>query len=390
MKKLLCLLLSFIVIFTAACAAEPTPTTETTLAPTETTVLATETSAPDEGSFADYQAPMAAVSFPTVTDARTDEDGNMISRYLYPEFSVSLPDADVAEAVMLDLLNRVDSTVAAAETMHAAAQSASAAEGFQPYLYEVRYNVRRLDQNILSFFSTETYFDGSPRSLQSAHSVSYDLSTGNVLNLKAIMQEDYSADILAELIVEGLSDRANSLFEDYDATVKALFSTNVPVENWYFSSEGLCFFFAPYEIAPVSMGDVIATIPYEKLSGMLNEQFFPAETLSYNGQLEVKHVTGDLVSATEAYEQFSELTFEAGKEQYLLTVCGSVSDLRIYTAAEEGNNTMVYAAAGLGSTDCLLIETDSSIGKLIIEYVLDGAPAISTLTLDEAGEPTLN
>jgi len=393
MKKLLCVLLVIILtVYAAACAAEPPATEPTTTAPTEITTVPTETTEPDEGGTADYQSPMIAVSFPAITDAKKNETGTLISEYRYPEFTVALPDADVAEAVQLDLLNRIDSTSAAAEAMHEAAQNASQNPGFQPYLYEISYEVQRLDQNILSLYSTETYFDGTPRTVRSGHSVSYDLSTGNALNLSAIMQEDYSADILVELIVEGLSSHTDSLFTDYQTTVKEKFSTNVPVESWYFSNAGLCFYFAPYEIAPVSMGSVVSCIPYEKLSGMLNEQFFPAEALTYSGDVKLQAVTGEVAAATEGFAQFSELNLESGKDHYLLSVDGSLANLRIYTTGQDGSNdVMVYAAAGLGSTDCILIEADGAAisDKLVIEWLVGDMPMQLTVHVDDSGTVTL-
>ncbi len=373
MKKLICLFL--IILLTAStvgCAAEPTPTTETTTAPTEVTISPTETSVPEEGGSADYQAPMTAVSFPTVTDARTDDSGRIISEYRFPEFTVSLPDADVAETVTLDLLNRVDATAAAAETMHAAALNNCDAEGFQPYFYEVSYNVRRLDQNILSFSITDTYFDGTPHTLRSVLSVTYDLSRGNVLNLKTIMQEDYSADILAELIVEGLADYTDYLFEDYETTVHDKFSTNVPAENWYFTNEGLCFYFAPYEIAPVALGEVVATIPYEKLSGMLSEQYFPAEQLTYIGQLYWEDLTADNFGKLDSYTQFGELILSAGSSKRLISANGSASNIRIFVPADGLQSTddiMVFAASGMGSADAIIIDgTAEELDALIITY----------------------
>ena len=392
MKKLLCLLLTFIMLFTAAaCADDTAPATESTVSPTVMTTAETQPTETTENASADYRAPMTAVSFPTVTETGTDDAGSPIFEYRYPEFSVSLPDADVAETVLLDLLNRVDATVSAAETMHESALANCAAEDFQPYFYEVTYQVRRLDQNVLSFTHTETSFDGTPRTLQAQHSVSYDLSTGNVLNLKAIMQEDYSADILVSLITEALTPYSDSLFEDHEATVRDKFSTNVPVENWYFSNEGLCFFFAPYEIAPGTMGNVIATVPYEKLSGMLNEQYFPDEALAYSGHICAENVTGQLAAATESYKQFSEITFEAGKQQLLLTAEGSVTDLRVYVSGKEGNNTMVYAAAGLGASDCVLLEADLEAinGQLILAWVTDGSTVTGTLQVDADGNAEL-
>ena len=392
MKKLLCLILSLtILLVSAACSAEAAPTTETTTVATEMTPVTTLPTETEAGGSADYQAPMTAVSFPTICDARTDDTGKIISRYTYPEFDLSLADADVAETVRLDLLNRVDATTASAAAMHYAAKANASADDFQPYFYDVRYQVCRFDQNVLSFFSTESYFDGTPRTLQAEHSVTYDLSTGNVLSLRAILQEDYSADILADLIVEALGAYGEGLFEDHEITVREKFSTNVPVDNWYFTNEGLCFYFSPYEIAPSTLGTVVSTISYDELSGMLNEQYFPAEALTYNGHLNAQNISGNLASATAYYSQFSELILDSGKEQILLTAVGSVADVRVFSVGEGESSTMIYAAAGLGAQDCVLIEADIAAAneKLKVQWLADNATVTQTIHADVSGSISL-
>lgn len=395
MKKLLAALLCICMLTSLAACSENTPpatsTTATTVATTVTTMPVT--SSPEEDAVATYDGHLTAVALPTITETVNSDDGTQIFVYSYPNVSVAVQDADIAEIISLDLLNRVDVTAASAQQLHEAAKAAyTPGTEFQSYRYDVQYTVTRLDQNILSIYCTESSFDGSPRSLRSAYSITYDLATGNSLSLRTVLQNEYSADVLCELIIDGLTayDSAQ-FFPDYETTILDKFSTNVPVESWYFTAEGLCFYFEPYEIAPISMGDIISVIPYEKLSGMMDEQFFPAEQPNYFGKPILSDITGNIEASMKEYTQFSDLTLEVGVNQLLLTADGSVTELRIFNQDENGEQIMLYAATGTGPTDAILIEADISKldGKLIISYK-DGTETKTLLaTVSATGEITL-
>ena len=378
MKKLT--LLSIVLctaLLVCACSGAPQETTATTAPASQPTETEPATTAGQP--VAEYEAPLTSVALPAITEESYTDDGKLLSYYTYQNVSVMLPDADIAEVITLDLLNRIDTTTAAGEAVHTTAAAAYNGDAnWSPYFYVVSYTPTRMDQNALSFYGVEASFDGSPRSMQANLSVNYDLTTGHALSLKAIMHEEYSADALCELIIEALTVYdEESLFFDYADLIRERFSTNVPVESWYFSSKGLCFFFAPYEIAPNSMGTVVAEIPYEKLSGLMKDQFFPAEKLNYVGTVQVQPLGSDL-TILDNYSQFAELELVKGKDQLLLSVDGSVSNLQVFSIAQEDLSIMtdrlLFAAAGMGSTDALIMELDAELSQVfLITYESDGA-----------------
>ena len=384
MKKILSMFTCCCIIFAlAACSQEAAPTQQptTTQAPTtEATVpttLATEPTAPI--STAVYSAPLAYVSMPPITEAEVS--GNTtLSYYAYPAMSVVLPDADVAEVVKLDLLNRIDATTQTAQTVHAAAKKDySGQSDWYNYYMDVSYEVKRLDQNVLSVFGTEAAFDGSPNSTTIGVSANYDLSTGASLSLKSILFPDFSADILADLIVDGLNNYdETTLLPGYKEVIDQMFSTNVPVESWYFDNTGLCFYFAPYEIAPHSMGIIYSHVPYSSLSGLMKEAYFPMEDLAYSGNVEITSMNKLENNVLDAFDQFGELTIGEGGNKFLLTTNGSVLNLQIYEAYEsfDGGNIipskMLFASAGMGPTHAVILDIPTETSLLYITYESNG------------------
>lgn len=388
--KVLCVILCFTLLCACSQNAEPA-TTEATILPTETEATVIPTTEGDP--VAEYEAPLTAVSLPIITQETTAQDGTLLSYYSYQTAAVTLPDADIAEIITLDLLNRIDASTEAGEAVHAAAQrDYQVGSAWYPYFYSVVYSATRMDQNVLSFYGTETSYDGSPRSVSASHCVNYDLTTGNALSLRSIMHEEYSADALCDLIVEALGIyEEGELFFDYADIIRERFSTNVPVDAWYFSANGLCFYFAPYEIAPNSLGTVVAQIPYEKLSGFLKDQFFPSEKLNFVGALQAQNVAAD-PTVLEGFAEFAELELTKGKDQVLLTVDGSVANVQIFTQAQgEGEEKhMVFATAGMGSRHGLIVEMDlSTDAPLLITYESAGATQSCTLHADAGGRPIL-
>lgn len=368
MKKSILIVLSLCMMLSlSACRQNDTvPTTTSqpgTVATSEPTVPSTT-----ELPTADFEAELSSVSLPVITEEKYDGE-TLVGYYSYQNISVTTPDADVAEGITLDMLNRIDATAEPAKALlEAAATAYNSQSNWYPYFYRINFNVTRLDQNILSFYGTETSFDGSPHNVSASVSATYDLTTGSPLSLANIFYEDYSADALCELIIEGLSEYTNGeLFSDYKEIIRQKFSTNTPIESWYFTGSGICFYFAPYEISSFAHGTVLSEIPYDKLSGLLNDAYFPTEQLVYTGQVDCTQLSANDYSILDQYTQFGEVVLKEGSDRLLVTVDGSVANLRILLDSEDPNTSgsMVFATYGLGSTDAVIIEAPSDTWERI-------------------------
>ena len=176
------------------------------------------------------------------------------------------------------------------------------------------------------------------------------------------------------LIVNGLAqyEADEVLFPDYAQLIADMFSTNRPVENWYFAPDGLCFFFNPYEIAPYSAGLIVSKVPYDTLSGLLKDAYFPAEAVSFAGTPKVVDFNQ---ANTEEINNFAELILDTDGKEVLLYAEGTLLNVRIETGTwSEGSKEFtstatVFAASSISKGDAVLIQY---CGDLFITYEAQG------------------
>ena len=378
MKRALFAIVSIILILSlCACAPkEPIttqPTLESTDAPADTTAPTSEGTLPD---ITVQQLPMSAVSLPLVTESANADDGTEIFRYTFQNISITYPDAEVADKVVLNFLNRVDSTRTTAENILDAAKVAyKPGSSWTPYQCVIAYEPMRLDLGILSMLGSHTTFSGASHPETVYETVSYDLTTGKTLSIHSIMDFEANSDTLFEFILEDLDSKAEekNLFEGYEESVEALKDSVQLNNHWYLSSEGLCVFFPPYEIAPYASGVVTATVPYEKLTGILNDAYFPSEREIIPGELSVLPFTQE---STSVFTQIAELSIDTDATGDLLYTKTALYDIRIdqgiLSASGETftKQQTIFAASSLTPGDAIMIcaSLPDSIPNLRVQY----------------------
>ena len=398
MKKILSLILALSLGLTlAACHSDPEPSTDPATIPTSAPTVP-PTDAPTEPSVPDtteptsvevlHDLPMTAVSITEQTEITNGKNGSPVFEYTYQNIRLVLPDPEMAMTVNLDLLNRIDATrTTAADLMN----DAVAAEPQYPYTLSFIYEPQRTDSSILSLFGRQTVYSGGS-ALHSGHGLTYDLATGKILNLTDILVPGITADVICPLVNNALAALPEEyfLFDDYTATVEDRFSGDfLSDESWHLSNEGLCFTFAPYEIAPNSTGFVHALIPYGQLSGILADAWFPPERITPNGALEVLPFTQE---EADQFEQFAELYLDREGGTYLLHSTNLIYDVVIECGFWNMDGTVftpeqtVFTAGSLVSSDAVMIQTDipDTLPHLRITYT--GAEGAVTVYLSASGE----
>ena len=108
MKRVICTILTVGLIFSfPGCKKKtPNPSEPPSNNNTQSSTLDTQE---------EFYKTMVAVSVPTVTDYTTHEDGTVLSKYTYQSISLIHQKPQVADKIILDFLNRVDSTSASAK-----------------------------------------------------------------------------------------------------------------------------------------------------------------------------------------------------------------------------------------------------------------------------------
>ena len=382
MKKIITLLLCLSLITVTGCTKAPSqPTTgpgiETT-APSPTDPQPTETttsSTTDDG-------PLLVFSAPAIKEEYHAKDGTLLFTYTSQNITLILEDPQVADAVVIDLLNLTDYENSPAKQLLTDAQQVYTGQAdWEAYSFSTVFSPMRFDAAILSLSGTQAMYNGSPRSATASMAVTYDLITGQPLALKDVLISDFSADALSALISNALHELEiqGMLYSDYAYVISDLFSTNKPVDTWYFSNKGLCFFFAPYEIAPYSTGTVIAEIPYEELTGLLKDEYFPAEQIQLSGNVNCEPFTA---AGLNRFTQFAELILNERGNEYLLYVNGSLRNVRIQTGSwqDDGNflsDATVFATPFLSGSNALMIQFSPDMTQSLLLTYEDGDQVIS-------------
>jgi hypothetical protein len=131
--------------------------------------------------------------------------------------------------------------------------------------------------------------------------------------------------------------------------------------DWYFSENGLCFYFSPYEIASYASGIITAEIPYSRLPGILNDAYMPAERDIVDGSVIMKKFEqSDMSTIVE----LAELKLNNSDERILLKTNSEIQQVRIEigTLSSDGKTFYkmhtVFAASSITKDSGIVLEVD--------------------------------
>lgn len=368
MKKLfsvilaICLLLSF-----AACKRKNKKPADNSTNPTNP-VAGAQT--PTYNPPMETDDTLVSVSVPAVTENTTHTDGTVLFQYTYQSMSLVLNEPQVADKIILDFLNRVDSTSATADSTKEMAKSAyNGSSNWVPYLYHVTYSPTRIDHKVLSLFGNNVVFSGAGHPERTCVSASYDLLSGDILTLASIMNKDATVQQFLNLVLDELSKVAKDkyLYDNYKSTVQNRFINTDPAhdEHWYFSQTGLCFYFAPYEIAPYSSGVITVEIPYQKLTKLIHEAYLPLARNTTDGKIQVTPF--EQINLNQ-FSHIAEIVTEKDAKMYMIQSNMAVQDVRIeYT--DKSNSYTVFAAYNLIPGHGIMIQgNNETLKNMKISY----------------------
>ena len=368
MRKLLCCTLVLCMMF-AVCGCNRHSDTEPTTEP----IISNEPIV--------INRRMTAVSLPAVTAPPVAaDDGTVLFTYTYQNIALTLDGQEAADQIIIDFLNRVDSTRAAAESIAEAAKGAyTGSEFWTPYVFRVTYNPTRLDSSVLSLFGNSVSYSGGAHPDLACVSANYNLLTGETLTLGSILTHVDSVELLCNLVIDKLAVQAEEkhLRSGYEVDIRQRFAGEESYdEDFYFSENGLCFYFAPYEIAPYSSGVIIAEIPYSELSGIIADEFFPGEKQAPESTLQVLPFNQEDAAN---YNQISELILDPEGEMYILTVDNCTFNIRVNVKQTTYNDSYTaYASQFLNPGDGIVVQiSEEHIADVQIQYESAG----QTITL---------
>lgn len=340
------------------------------------------------------QQPMHGISMVPVSEDTLADDGEVIFTRSYQKIGLILNGKDTQSVIAADLNQRTTEFLSDSTEMinDAKLEYADGSEYWSPYFMDFSYTPTRIDQSVLSLFCNYVVQSGGVHPFQYTDSITYDLVTGSPLKLTDILASNCTGSDLSVLIETALEPVSEELYFDYQDSLNGIFSANLSsITNWYFSHTGLCFHFAPYEIAPYSSGTIIATIPYNQLEGILREEFFPTELEDANGSLYAEFFLPD---DTERFTFLAEVTLDAGGTKILIHPDATVTDVRIeqgdwtYDGSKFIPVSTIFAAnsLGLGNGIVLTADLSSNATPLRLVYSSGGQEVSAIIVYDEAGD----
>ena len=382
MRRIISPILTLLLLLSlSACTRKPSMSPVPTQAvPPGATVPTTSNPAPIQ------QQPMVAASLPLVEENLKADNGDILVKHVYNKsLELILPEQDIADAVIIDYLNRTDSWHTAAEELYTEAKTAHDAGNLnEPYQFKTTFIPTRLDRGVFSLLGYKATHKGYNHAEIICESVAYDLTTGKALSFSDIIQPEVDPEVLIQMIQSDLKDQADriSLFEDYERTVAELFANPT---NWLFSDAGLVFNYSPYEIAPYSSGIVTAIIEYNQLSNILNDAYFPSETDSFNGKLLVETFDMDKI---DRFSQIAEVTCSQSGTPIVLYTDSLINSLRIDQLSEHVEDT-VFVSQYISPGDGIVLYADVG-NRFKITYVENGNLITQTLSIADDGTPQLS
>ena len=372
MKRILIFILGLALMITG-CAK---PDVQTASQPQDTIVTdSIEPETTNEIDEEEYVRALLAVSVPATCEKYTHTNGDEIFSYTAQHMQLIHPNASVAEKVVLDFLNRVNTARINAESILAAAKNDYTDDGtWHPYSYQVLYSPTRIDYGVLSLYGVQNSFSGGMHGNRSSVAINYDLMTGDILTLGSIMHADAKKEDFINLVNDKLKAMKDEyqLYDHYkDGVTDRLGGDENLYEDFFFTSTGLNFFFSPYEIAPYSSGIITVEIPYSELPGLIYDGYFPEERQVINGKMLTS--TFDISSA-EMFNNMAEVNLAPEGSAYVIYPEGEVENIQVHVAGDMMNvpDYTVFAAHEMSGKDAVVINlTDDLISRISVSYAVN-------------------
>lgn len=389
MRRIICIFAVFALLFTSGCTnLFPAPATEpqASVEPTDPTPtdIQEPTTPPSTTPHIPFVEELICVSIPATSKIEYADNGTELFRYTYQNLSLTLPESEIADKIIIDFLNRLDVTSKNAQDVFQLAKSNyRGSNNWTPYFLQSIYSPTRIDRSVLSLFGKTVRFTGSSHPEQACMAANYDLLTGNVLTLGSILAHADDILDLQDLVIQQLAEMKDThyLYSDYAEVVRQRFSRDESQdEDWFFTDAGLGFFFSPYEVAPYSSGPITVEIPYSDLNNILDDNFFPSEREETIGSLScIPFEDADLT----AFSRFAESIVTKSSMMSLITTNSSVQDIRIRMVDPISQEEYVFFASyALSAMEGIMLEaSQEDLQNMTLSYTSNGQINHQTITL---------
>lgn len=129
------------------------------------------------------------------------------------------------------------------------------------------------EKNLISLVTSLEDYTGGAHGLSSISTLNYDLALNKRITFNALFTPN-AEEVISQMVQEKLMQKFGvSKPEDLEGEGIYNYDNAKVSDNFYFSHEGVTFFFNPYEIGAYFLGTIEITISYDELKGYLQEPY---------------------------------------------------------------------------------------------------------------------
>lgn len=146
------------------------------------------------------------------------------------------------------------------------------AASWYDYYQNIESHIHLYQSDLLVFCADINEYTGGAHGMERRLYINMDVRQKEVLNLDDIFVEEYE-DILTELLWQELM-RSNKVTtrEELETMGYGLMNDLTPSPNFYLDVDAITFVYNVYELAPYSMGAIEIKLPFEAISGLLQNR----------------------------------------------------------------------------------------------------------------------
>ncbi len=256
-------------------STQPTtnPTSSSTTRPSTTyTTIATKPTYPPK--YAQHNKLTKNIGYWDVQIDTKWSDSKLLFELRYPELTLAT-NHTYAEAAIVQRLNRIIYDF----LDRAEADRLYAMEFGGTYIpYDVEFKIQSFKENTknqtINVKCQEYFMLWGPHPNYSNYDITFDRTTGEQLMLDDIIDIKKAME-LYQKVCDGLPTNVDYNGEPTQVIKDRFFTDLGKTENWYFTEDGLCFFFDTYVLASHAYGTIAVEIPYSQLDGILLPRFMP-------------------------------------------------------------------------------------------------------------------
>ena len=283
----------------------------------------------DEQEKAPVPSSAVSVSYDTQSGELSGEDDEVMCIYEIATPVVTLKSDKASEKISARLNEFQSAYREGADAIRSAALAQmDETSSDAPYEYNCSVSVARGDTAVLSLIYDIYTYSGGTHGYTARTARCFDVQSGDELTLEDITED---AQTLKEFLYGYVLNLAagekytfegeSIFFEVFNAALTEL----IDGDNWYFANDGLVIFADPYSIASFVQGRIDFVVPYDVLSGLINDKYIPAELEGENGMILAEAGSKDdtplkVVGSVELEENGSSILLSAEDTVYRVTV----------------------------------------------------------------------